>query len=527
MTAFLLTFQLIVVAVLIAAALGLPGAWALWTVEQFGRSGKGLGWLARAARWIANALFISLIVTIALPMILHAAAWEATAGKFGWLALTQTGARSTGDAYTGFAGVFGGLVAAGWIHGVHGSVIVAIATWAGVRRTPRPVIQRAQLEMSPTLAWWRIYLPIAMPWVATGLLAVAALATTEMCVVDLYGYRTVTDLFYLQFAIDASSESVVRVCALPLVFILAILFVVRTRLVSQRSVQSAVLETEDSGVGSPHFADAVSPLTNLTAMTVAVGFVCLTGVVPVLGLVIKLGHEVEVQDTVRKVSWSAEKCLENLLLAPGTFHAEYTWTAVIAASTAVAAVTFAWLAAVAGRENSTARGWLDILAIGMVLIPGPIVALAVVRSFQIDWTLARTLYHETIVPTCIALVFRAGPVAYWIMRSAYQGVGERVTELAKTEMSFTSRVWNVDRPLLARAFAGAVIASAIVASGDVPAMLPVVPPGVTTVGTRLFEQLHSGARYQEASLAIWYVMAVSIVASIWIHVLRRTHARAA
>ena len=43
------------------------------------------------------------------------------------------------------------------------------------------------------------------------------------------------------------------------------------------------------------------------------------------------------------------------------------------------------------------------------------------------------------------------------------------------------------------------------ASGDVPATLPVVPPGVTTVGTRLFGLLHSGARQQEAALAIWYV----------------------
>ena len=46
--------------------------------------------------------------------------------------------------------------------------------------------------------------------------------------------------------------------------------------------------------------------------------------------------------------------------------------------------------------------------------------------------------------------------------------------------------------------------------GDVAAMLPVIPAGVTTVGTRLFELLHSGARYQEASLAIWYVAAIVV-----------------
>ena len=47
-------------------------------------------------------------------------------------------------------------------------------------------------------------------------------------------------------------------------------------------------------------------------------------------------------------------------------------------------------------------------------------------------------------------------------------------------------------------------------------MLPVLPAGVTTVGTRLFELLHSGARYQEATLAIWYVASVVTIAMIWI-----------
>ena len=73
------------------------------------------------------------------------------------------------------------------------------------------------------------------------------------------------------------------------------------------------------------------------------------------------------------------------------------------------------------------------------------------------------------------------------------------------------RVLFIDRPLLAGSLCIAGVAAAIVASGDVPAMLPVVPPGVTTVGTRLFGLLHSGARYQEAALAVWYLAAVLLI----------------
>jgi iron(III) transport system permease protein len=53
-----------------------------------------------------------------------------------------------------------------------------------------------------------------------------------------------------------------------------------------------------------------------------------------------------------------------------------------------------------------------------------------------------------------------------------------------------------------------------VASGDVPATLPVIPPGMTTVGTRLFGLLHSGARYQESALAIWYLLAVAAISLV-------------
>jgi iron(III) transport system permease protein len=77
-------------------------------------------------------------------------------------------------------------------------------------------------------------------------------------------------------------------------------------------------------------------------------------------------------------------------------------------------------------------------------------------------------------------------------------------------------MWSIDRPLLERSLVAASLVAAVVASGDVPATLPVVPPGVTTVGTRLFGLLHSGARYQEAALAIWYVGAVGAISLVLI-----------
>ena len=87
-----LTFQLVVVAVFLAALLGVSGAWAASRLQVAGRC-----W-----RWIAGAFLAAMVVAVAIPMILQAAAWEATAGKFGWMIMTQTGARAEGLSDYGF-----------------------------------------------------------------------------------------------------------------------------------------------------------------------------------------------------------------------------------------------------------------------------------------------------------------------------------------------------------------------------------------------------------------------------------------
>ena len=173
----ILTIELMAVTVAIAGVIGVSGAWAASTLQNAGRWG----------RLLAHVFLVSMVTAIAIPMILHAAAWEATAGKFGWLALTQTGSRD----YQGLVGRLGGLVASGWIHGLFSSSIVALATWYGVRNVPNDVVEQSRLEMGAVQAWWRVRLLIALPWLLTGLLATAALAATEMTVVDLYQFQDV------------------------------------------------------------------------------------------------------------------------------------------------------------------------------------------------------------------------------------------------------------------------------------------------------------------------------------------------
>lgn len=487
----LLTLQLMFVAVMIAAVVGIVGAWGASVLESGGRLG----------RWASRCFLTAMVVTLAIPMILHAAAWEATAGKFGWISMTQTGARSDATSAYGF---FSGLIACGWIHGLFGGAIVALACWYGTRRVAPEVIDQSRLDLSPLGQWWRVRMPIASRWWITALVATAMLAAIEMTVVDLYGYRTLADEFYLIYAADPSIASVLATCAVPLAIVCSLLvwWSVSRRPLTPSRIPRVVNRLWD---------DQPTLVWRTLALVAAASVALTLVVVPMVGLLVKVGHQVVVEDGLVIANWSASACFQRILAAPRLFADEYGWTLLLALTTASIALVIAWPLASLSRLRPRTEGWLDISTIVLMVIPGPVVAMMIVSIFQWDVPGFRVLYQQTILPTVIALLARGIPVAYWVMRAAYRGVESSVLDAASLEMSWVKRMWAIDRPILSRNLTTAFLATAVVASGDVPAALPIIPPGVTTVGTRLFGLLHSGARYQEAALAIWYVAAITLI----------------
>lgn len=491
MQPLLLTLELMGLSVLIALILGIVGAWGASVLDAGGPVG----------RWLCRFFVVAMVLTICFPMILHAAAWEATAGKFGWTIMTQTGVRGGVSSPYGF---FSGLLACAWIHGLFGGALVALACRYGTRLVPDSVIDQSRLDCSPVAQWFRIRLPLAKKWWLTALIAAGLLAATEMTVVDLYGYRTIADEFYLIYSADPSIGSVLMTCAVPLVLLCSTMvwwLMSRRRLVATKSPRGSLRQQGDQ----PTF------IWRCLALVITLLLPLIMVVVPVMGLVIKIGHEVVVQDGEILTTWSVSSCWERILEAPAIFSAEYGWTAVIAVSTAGAALLITWPIASLARTRPRWEKFFDLSTIALVVIPGPVIAMLVVMVFQYDVPGFRLLYQRTIFPTMIALSARAIPVAYWLIRAAYRSVEDSVLDLAALEMSWTTRMRTIDFPVLRRHLTLAFLVTAIVASGDVPATLPILPPGVSTVGTRLFGLLHSGARYQEASLAIWYVAAISLI----------------
>lgn len=492
LAALLLTCQLMIGSVLLAVLIGCSAAVAI----ALG------GGRAAAAFW----LFV--LAACVLPLYLHAAAWEAAAGKFGVLRWTQSAAATQ---------PLSGLSAAIWIHGISGSAWVALATGFGLSRLPRSVVELSSLDAGLVRRWLVILLPACRHWIAAGALWVATLAATEMTVVDLYGVRTLADEFYLYYAAQPSTRAILR-SVLPLLPIgIGLAFALGRSLLSPAGDRAGA---DQEGVSGPPRASRrshrwlggsvgydASGLVRWCAAGWATMVVLLILAVPLASLIFNAGQQVTVvvsggeSQVVRH--WSALGTVISIGQATSVFAAEYQWTLLIGllmgllATFSAAALVFGW--------RPTA--WLDGLVLASVMIPGPIVALAVVWLFRRDLPGLDQLYQQSLVPTCLVLLPRSGAAAYLTLRIAKQRLECSVSEAASLDCdSRWRRFWTIQRPRLTSALMVSVVIAALVAIADVPATLPVIPPGVSTVGVRLFGLLHSGARQQEAALAMGWIL---------------------
>ncbi|OYP34011.1 ABC transporter permease [Rhodopirellula sp. MGV] len=498
----LLTLELMSLSVITATVFGVVLAFCLSLIPRD-------RWVCRAAVLFC---MIGIVGCIATPLVMHAAAWESTAGKFGWLSLSQTSART----YAGIAGRYTGFVASVWIHSLFGSSLVALATLFGTSRIAPSVIESSRFDGGPIWTWWRVRLPLARNWVVASALATAVLAASEMTVVDLYGVRTIADEFYLFYVVDPSLMSVLMLLVLPCVIGITLISILLFRLCRVLDARLIDQQHRSECENDNRFTREVNLPIRAIAFLFAVGYSSLLFAFPLTGIVIKVGQQTTVEqvagESVVQVHWSALRTAEVLSRALREFSSEYQTTLVIASMTGVLCVSVAWCLVSLSQVRTWMRPLLDGATLALFLIPGPLIGLVLVRFFTLPIPGFSALYQQTLIPTLLALSVRALPVSYWVLRAAYLGLDSQIKDASQMDFGWASRLWCVERPLLFRSLIIAFVGSAIVSSGDVPASMPVIPPGVATVGTRLFGLLHSGARYQEASLAFWYLLFVVVAA---------------
>ena len=433
---------------------------------------------------------------------------ESTAGKFGLTMLTQTGARGVAGAPSVSLEVTGH----GWIHGITGASIVCPAPpWHAT--IAKNLMESGKLDQGENLLWWKIRLPLAKHWWITSLMATAMLAATEMTIADLYGF-VLADEFICGQSFPRFSHSDLRLTPGALGW--------RYPVVDDIAAASiAILELDHPGhIATSPVRYSAMPISRpakasqLIALAILFLLLALGVFLPAFSLIVKLGQEAQIMDGNLVTQWRLSLLTERIFEAPVTFRAEYFWTLVLSTFSGVIAILVSWPLAAWGRSSRAVRRSVDLLTLSVAIIPGPVIAMLVIECFQLSVPGFAVLYERSIIPTSCALMARGIPISYWIIRIGYSMIPSNLFASASMEMSSFSRLLQVDLPLLRTTLLQAWLITLLYASGDLPASLPVLPPGMTTVGSRLFGLLHSGARFQEAALAFWYLTAVALLGLI-------------
>jgi iron(III) transport system permease protein len=494
---------LVLISTAIALPLGVAWGWALSRLSGRGRAEGAAGAVLRSVlAGLGTLSIVALFVMLAMPLYIHAAGWEATAGKFGWLPLVQGGPRFW----------FRGLMAAAWIHGTYGACWIALAVMIAYRSLPRALDDAGRIDAGLVLRDGKVRLPLSAGWIGAATAWSAILAATEMTVADLYAVRTVADDVYKVYALQPEAVPVLVSTVVPPLLAMPLVWWSTRRLTVRRwsgrgrgEAVSLLPRGEERGR---------SLITVGVAAAIALLMTVLVAAVPLGALVVKAGWTTVVEGGELRASFAWSVAAESLSRAPRSFGRELIWTAQLAGFAVLVTLPLVWGLAAAAQDRSWWRRVAPWLAVLLVMIPGPVVSMWVIWLF--NRPSLGFFYDRTLLPSLCAVMPRAVPIAYLVMRANYRGLDPAVGELAAIDgPSHWQRLWRVQWPRLRRGVLLAVLAVVLVVVGDLSATILVLPPSVTTVSSRLFGLLHSGVRNMEASLALLVAFFAAVLA-LWI-----------
>lgn len=499
------TFQLMIASAVGAMLYGSVAAWASFQLSRGGRCERALCQIV-AIGWAASA---------SMPLVIHAAVWEQTLGKFGWAAISAGRGVDPGRWFQQSAAVT-------WIHVAASSGLVYWLIRIGISRLPPGLHAIAALQSSAAASYWRFFLPACRGWLLIGGLLAALIAGTEMTVADLYAMVTVADRFYLYFAAQPTLVSA-SIAAFPAALGIAVAIVAVSRHKRFKrptaSVDTFATDQNPSSqfVVGQNLANATPSAIAVRSLAIIVALIT-SGVViaiPSIAVFAKLGQTFD--------GWSFWESIHRIAKAPLLYRREWFWSLAVGGGAAILATTVAsGLVALMCRHKVRQKSRVFQMIVEIVLwtmfcLPGPLVGLAVVSLFRLPFPAADFIATKTLVPLWIATLFRTLPIAYLILKFSVDNLPITSRRSAQLHLSPTKRIAQFIAPMMFVPVLATLALTAIIAAGDVPVTLPVAPPGVTTMATRLFGLLHSGARYPEAVLTLMYVgsiVTVIVVATV-------------
>lgn len=441
--------------------------------------------LFRTDLWGRQVLLALMLVSLFVPMPLHATAWLGAIGNAG-----RSQAVGTAPLLVGWFG-------AAFVHAMAAIPWVVLFAGVGMKHVEPELEESALLDMPA----WKVALVItprrAIGAISAAALAVAVLTAGDMTVTDLLQVRTYAEEAFIQSQLGEGPTAAAKV-ALPPLVVLGSLIVIVARM---------LLRIDPARVAS---AETLARTWRLGRWRVPLGVAVLFSVgcvvgVPIYGLVWRAGRVAGAAARGRAPHWSAEGLAGTLAgawqevslpsyLMPSPLGASLIYAVLGATATASLAWLFAWKARAPGPWRWAAAGAVAL----SLATPGPIAGMALKLAY-----LQVPPVHDTGTILVLAYMVRTLPYALLVLWPALRAIPEEYLEAAAVDgYGSFGRALRVALPLSVGPLTAAWGVSFVLALGELPATNIVLPAGLNTLSSLVWSLLHTGVESHLAGVGL-------------------------
>ncbi|WP_232362464.1 ABC transporter permease [Desulfogranum mediterraneum] len=354
------------------------------------------------------------------------------------------------------------------------------------------------LGSSPWSAFWRVSLPMARPWIVSGLALVLMETLADFGAVSIFNYDTFTTAIYKAWFGFFSLQAAAQLASVLVVFALLLVVV-------EASYRSRMRYYEGAKSGGVHGRVRLSGIPALAASCYCALVVALAFVVPL----VQLGLWVLESAGAGSLPRYSSQSMQTLCLGAGG---------------ALLTCGAALLLSYAKRRSPTRANLLlcKVSTIGYAL-PGTVLAVGIFLPIAwIDQTIqgillgifslkSGPLLQGTLLVMLMAYMVRFLAAAFGAVDSAMQAIHPSLDEAAALAKVQGSRlIWLVHLPLLKRGLLTAAILVMVDIVKEMPITLMTRPFGWDTLAIKIYE-LTSEGEWERAALPGLYLVLASIV----------------
>lgn len=344
------------------------------------------------------------------------------------------------------------------------------------------------LGCKPLRAFFRVALPMARPWIASGLMLVLMETLADFGAVSIFNYDTFTTAIYKAWFGLFSLDAAAQLSSLLVVLALAVMLTEQKMRSRMRYFQTGRLSLEDHRI----------PLKGGIAWTAS--FVC--GFVFVLAFILPF---------LWLIAWGLEAVQNH----QGNFYLDEIVNSLVLASggalmIGLSALVMAYTAR--RHDDPMTHSALRIATLGYAL-PGTVLAVGLFAGFTwVDLAVSGVLGIESVLQGSLAMLFigygiRFLAVGYHPVNSAMLRITPSIDEAAQSVgVRGVKMLWRVHVPILKSGLLTALLLGFVDIMKEMPITLMIRPFGWDTLAVKIYELTSEGEWERAAIPAVVLVL---------------------